>query len=58
MLIFRFSNDVGKWIDCLLLLMLDKFDGIVFEDSVGGFDGMLSMLVNSMMYCAGILIFK
>ena len=54
MLIFRFSNDAGGWIDRLLILMLDTFYGIVLEDAVGGFDQMLSMLVNLMMYCADI----
>ena len=58
MLIFRFSNDAGGWIDRLLLLMLDTFYGIVLEDAAGGFDGILSMLVNLMMDCADILIFK
>ena len=41
-----------------MIFMLDKLDGIVFEDAVGGFDGMLSMLVTLIMDCADILIFK
>ena len=58
MLIFLFSNDACKWTDQLLLLMLDKFDGIVIQDAVGGFYLILSMLVNLMIDCGDISIFK
>ena len=58
MLLFLFSNDACKWTDQLLLLMLDKFDGIVIQDAVGEFDEMLSILVNLMIDCGDISIFK
>ena len=35
-----------------------KFDGVVLKDAGGGFDIILSMLVNSIIYCADISIFK
>ena len=50
------SDDAVGWIDHSLLLRLKIFNGIMFEDAVDGFDGMLSMLVNFMLDCSYIMV--